>query len=374
MAGIYIHVPFCKKACHYCDFHFSTNLKTKSELLYSILKEIENRKEFFNENDTISTIYFGGGTPSILSSKELDEILTHLRIHFNIRTVEITLEANPDDIDLEKLKAWKAIGINRLSIGVQSFNDNTLKFMNRCHTGTEAIESIELAKKVGFENLNLDLIFGIPKTDNSIFLSDLETITKLQPNHISTYCLTIEPDTVFGRRLEKGKLQPIEDDFSNEQYNFLCQYLKDYGYDQYEISNFSKPGAHSKHNLAYWQNKKFLGLGPSAHSYDGNHRFINVSSNSKYINQLKNHQPFFEIETLTNESKMNEYVLTKIRTKWGINLDDIKNMFSEETKAHIIRKAQPWIQTGHLISQDKSLILSQEGKLLADSICESLFH
>lgn len=374
MAGIYIHIPFCKQACFYCDFHFSTSFKSKSELVESICKEIELRELYFGKEELIETIYFGGGTPSVLEKTELEKILLKIHKTWKASTLtEICLEANPDDITIEKLKEWKDLGINRLSIGIQSFDDQVLKFMNRCHTASDALKSVAAAKEFGFENLNLDLIFGVPNSTYISFETDLSSLISLQPNHISTYCLTVEPQTVFGKRLKKGNLTLLADETANRQYAQICQSLENNNYEQYEISNFSKPQQYSKHNLAYWQNKKFLGLGPSAHSYDGEKRYFNPSSNIKYIKSLKQNKLCYETEHLSLENQMNEYILTKLRTKWGIDTIEFQNRFGKLNCLQLKTKIDFWIGTKDLKSEGNTIILNAEGKLIADSICENLF-
>jgi oxygen-independent coproporphyrinogen III oxidase len=339
----------------------------------SICKELVI-KSLIKNKQSIETIYFGGGTPSVLSNDSLIKIINTINNNFQVTNPEITIECNPDDLNSERLKHLKSIGFNRLSIGIQSFNDNALKFMNRCHTGKEAEFSVKSAQDMGFENINLDLIFGIPSFDKEVLYTDLEKIISLTPKHISTYCMTIEEKTVFGSQFKKGLLSPCSDDISSQLYNDISARLTAEGFDHYEISNFGKPNYYSKHNLSYWQDKVFIGVGPSAHSFDGEKRFINVANNTKYIQLISNNKEYFEIEELSTENKANEYIMTKLRTMWGIDLVEFNKKFKSDWTKDLELNAQKWINSNDMINIDNHLLLSQQGKLLADSICADLFY
>ncbi|MEL7146539.1 MAG: radical SAM family heme chaperone HemW, partial [Bacteroidota bacterium] len=279
MAGIYIHIPFCKQACHYCDFHFSTNLKHKDSLLEAIIRELDLQQNYLAQ-EKVSSIYFGGGTPSILHSGDIDKIIDRINTHHQVTTdVEITLEANPDDLTKKKLRELSDAGVNRLSIGIQSFHDQHLRYMNRAHNAKEASQCVEWAYNTGIKNLSIDLIYGIPANDHQIWRRDLELAVSLPVNHISAYCLTIEPDTAFGRWVAQNKMAEAGEEFSAEQFELLLDTLNQHGFEQYEISSFCKDKQYSRHNSSYWLQKKYLGVGPSAHSYNGGSRQFNVSHN-----------------------------------------------------------------------------------------------
>jgi oxygen-independent coproporphyrinogen-3 oxidase len=373
LAGIYLHIPFCRKACHYCDFHFSTSLKLKDDLLEAMILEIEERKDYLS-NEVIDTIYFGGGTPSVLTLNELGRLLNALADAHSILTkVELTLEANPDDLTTLKLKALKSLGINRLSIGVQSFRNEDLKLMNRLHSGEIAMESIENARSAGFQNLNIDLIYGIPGLSETAWEKNLEMLFSYKPEHISAYSLTIEERTAFGHRVKIGSLLPEKDEVVIRQFQQLMQMAKDRGYDHYEISNFSLPGLHSKHNTSYWLGKKYLGIGPSAHSYDGAKRRWNIRNNPLYIKYLRNKAPYFEEETLSEKDQFNEYLLTSLRTKWGIDLELIAKDFGGDVLMELEVELAAYLKDESLIKVGQKIYLSEKGKLVADKITSDLF-
>jgi oxygen-independent coproporphyrinogen III oxidase len=368
LAGIYIHIPFCKQACHYCDFHFSTNVSQVDRLVSCLNKEIEIQKDYLAEN--VETIYFGGGTPSLLSKDHIMSIMAKINAVYEVSPdAEITLEANPDDLSEVKLLELKAAGINRLSIGVQSFDDEVLKFLNRAHDHNQANESIELTRKVGFDNVTVDLIYGIPDRSHDLWEKDLKKLISLNPEHISAYCLTIEPKTAFGNWLKKGKLKAVEDDYSAQQFDIMVEMLENAGYEQYEVSNFCKPTYHSKHNTAYWQQKSYLGIGPSAHSYNLVSRQYNVSNNQKYINALEEGKVPNDKEILTKEDNINDYLLTTLRTKWGTNLNELKLMGYSIDQRYIDKL----ILGENAKISDHHLILTRKGRLLADQISADLF-
>ena len=403
---IYIHIRFCKQACHYCDFHFSTNLKQKQAFLYALDKEIELQKDFIKEAvfpspllvssratylQPLKTIYFGGGTPSILETLELKAILEKIKSTFEIdQNAEITLEANPDDLtSLEFLKALKEIGFNRLSIGIQSFEESFLKFMNRAHNAEEAKNCVKLAQKAGFQNISIDLIYGVqlPKKESSNLIyqieenqnphhfwkKDLEFALSLNVPHISAYCLTIEPKTPFGNSLKKGKLKPIDEEFAAQQFEILTETLKENGYVHYEISNFAKPNQFSKHNTAYWKDQPYLGLGASAHSYDGKNRFMNAANNRNYVESLnKNSLPQI-IDELSENDRINEYFLTSLRTIWGIDLNHLIKKYKYNLLHNQSKMISKLIENQMIELKDDTIILTEKGKLFADGIAADLF-
>ncbi|MEQ6118553.1 radical SAM family heme chaperone HemW [Reichenbachiella sp. MALMAid0571] len=370
MAGIYIHIPYCKQACHYCDFHFSTYLRTKPDLVDAICKEIRLQKSYLS-GEPIKTIYFGGGTPSLLSSYELEKILNTITENFSVsKNPEVTLEANPDDLSEENLYTFKSRGINRLSIGIQSFNDNFLHLFNRAHTSQMATKAVSKAKNVGFDNISVDLIFGVPNQTLQQFQKDLEKIIALDTQHISIYGLTIEENTTFGKWKKTNKIQPIDEEVAASQFELIMDVLASSGFHQYEISNFSKPGFESQHNSSYWKGEQYLGLGPGAHSFNGNSRQFNIRNNSKYIKAIDDGQIPCNVELLTNNQKLNEYILTKIRTAKGISLKEIKDRFNFDFAGNYTDKISLYKNQG-LIELSEYLMLTREGKLVADSITEN---
>ncbi|MEP2026753.1 MAG: radical SAM family heme chaperone HemW [Reichenbachiella sp.] len=372
MAGIYIHIPFCKQACHYCDFHFSTNLNTKSDLIDAILKEIELQRNYL-EGEIIETIYFGGGTPSLLSHKELTSILN--LIHKNYSTdssPEITLEANPDDLSVSKLRELKSAGINRLSIGIQSFNDDILRYFNRAHNAEMASSAIQEAQSLGFQNISIDLIFGAPDQSVEDLKIDLHQTLKYKTQHISIYGLTIEEDTVFGKWEKQNKLTPLNEEIAAAHLEVIMATLAQDGYTQYEISNFCLPGYESKHNSSYWHGKKYLGLGPAAHSYNGKERQFNVAHNIKYIKQLQSNILPASVEKLSAEDHINEAILTKIRLIDGLNYVELKEKLNYDLLALRKNEIAQFTNLEMLVIVGDFLRLTPKGKLLADFITEKL--
>lgn len=364
MAGIYIHIPFCKQACHYCNFHFATSLHYKNDLVAALLKEISLQKEYL-EGESVETIYFGGGTPSLCTSQELKSIVETIKSVLNvINDAEITLEANPDDISDEMLAGWKEIGINRLSIGVQSFFEEDLKWMNRAHTAQQAIDTLQLAKK-HFDNITIDLIYGTPQLTNEKWEQNVKTAVSLNIPHLSCYALTVENKTPLDKMIRQNKSPDINPDKQSEQFLLLMQWLEEAGYEHYEISNFARPGWRSRHNSSYWQGKKYLGLGPSAHSFNGISRQWNISNNNIYIESIKKGIIPLEKEILTETQKLNEYIMTSLRTAGGLSLDI--------TGKEMIDKSQKFIAAGLMKLENNSLVLTREGKLLADGIAAELF-
>jgi oxygen-independent coproporphyrinogen III oxidase len=372
VAGIYIHIPFCRQACHYCDFHFSTNLTNKANLVSALCIELEKQQSFLNDEE-IQTIYFGGGSPSLLSYSELESILSKVYNTYNIiSSPEITLEGNPDDLTFEYLATIARMGINRLSIGIQSFNDSNLKFLNRVHNSSQSTACLENASKAGFSNYSLDLIYGIPSSTHKVWEEDIIKTLDFHPKHISAYCLTIEEKTAFGNWLKKGKLRPIDEEYAAAQYEIMIQVLGNRGYEHYEISNFSLPGYNSKHNSSYWKRGKYLGVGPGAHSYNGEVRRYNVENNAKYIHSLNQGVLPFEEEVLSLQDKINEYLLTTIRTSWGCDLRYILREFNYDLRKEKTAQIEMLINQKVIFVNDEILFLSEKGKLLADEITENL--
>lgn len=372
MAGVYIHIPFCRKACHYCNFHFSTSNQLQESFVVALLHEIELRKIYLAE--AVSTIYFGGGTPSILPSADIKRILTKLSHTFDINAdSEITLEANPDDITIEKLQEWKDAGINRLSIGVQSFFEEDLKWMNRAHNATHARHCIQLAHDAGFHNLNIDLIYGTPTLTDENWKQNVETAIALDVPHLSCYALTVEPKTVLEKLISQQRLENVDPEKQARHFEQLMEWMKEYGYDHYEISNFAKSGFRSKHNSSYWQGKSYLGLGPSAHSFNGSARQWNVANNALYIQSLSKGTLAAEEELLTQEQQLNEYIMTSLRTMEGLSLQKVRNDYGDDKHETVLRTASTHIYHNYLALDNDYLKTTAKGKLLADGIASDLF-
>lgn len=379
MAGIYIHIPFCKQACHYCNFHFATSLRYKNELLIALLKEIELQKDYLAD-ETAETIYFGGGTPSLLQIADVRLLIEKIKQISRVSNdAEITLEANPDDITEEKLTGWKEIGINRLSIGVQSFFEEDLLWMNRAHNAQQAIDNLQLAIQQ-FDNITIDLIYGHPLLTDKKWRQNVEKTIQLNIPHISCYALTVEPKTPLQKMILEKKKENIQQEKQAEQFLLLMQWLEDAGYEQYEISNFARPGRRSRHNSSYWQGKKYLGLGPSAHSFDGGSRQWNISNNNAYIGSLARNEIPLEKEILTPAQQVNEYIMTSLRTAEGLDLEKVGSwparVPSEELGVQnqkLVARSQKFIDEGKLILKENKLILTREGKLFADGIAAGLF-
>lgn len=368
MAGIYIHIPFCKQACHYCNFHFATSLRLKNELMTALLKEIELQKNYL-ANQKVDTIYFGGGTPSLCTKEELNNILQTIQDTFSICSLpEITLEANPDDITSEALLSWKQIGINRLSIGIQSFFDDDLLWMNRAHTASQAIEHLKLATAF-FNNITIDLIYGSPGLTDEKWQENVETAISLGIPHLSCYALTIEPRTPLDKMIRTQQSATTDPDKQTDQFLQLMQWMGKAGYEHYEISNFAKPGSRSRHNSSYWQGSFYLGIGPSAHSFNGKERQWNIANNRQYIDSLQKNEIPFEKEILTDTQQLNEYIMTSLRTMEGINLE---KMTTEKANALLIN-SEKYIRENLLIYKHHTLVLTAQGKTLADGIAANLF-
>lgn len=374
---LYLHIPFCKQACHYCDFHFSTSLGQKSALVDALCTEIRLQKNYLPAQP-LETIYFGGGTPSLLTESELAQLFTTIHTQFTVSpTAEITLEANPDDLSAEKLQMLRRY-VNRLSIGIQTFDEVTLRWMNRAHTATEAEACVWLAREAGFENISVDLIYGIPSRDPSRWQADLQNVLALNVPHISAYALTIEPDTAFGRWQQKGKLPPADEAVAAEQFEELTKALTNAGYEHYEISNFArhgdaKPGHYARHNTAYWQRRPYLGIGPSAHSYTGHSRQYNVANNTRYIAAIRQDTLPVTVEELTPADQVNEYLLTGLRTQWGCSLAELNALLGANFVQTQARDLETMYAAGWLVNEGDRLRLSTAGKLFADRVAATLF-
>ena len=374
MSGIYVHIPFCKKACHYCDFHFSTSLNNKEALVKSILSEIDLRINYLTDKN-IETIYFGGGTPSLLSEKESFLILERIFKQYNVsKNAEITFECNPDDLSDDKLKELKRLEINRLSIGLQSFDEEELVWMNRVHNAKESEASVKRAQDRGFENITIDLIYGSKYSNITNWKKTLDKAIALNVKHISSYNLTIEEKTKLGHDLKANKEVAIDDEKSSEMFLEMIDRLEKNDFIHYEISNFGKVGFFSLHNSNYWKGQHYLGLGPSAHSFDGTSRQWNVANNNLYIKQISEKtEAYFEKEILTENERFNEYILTSLRTIWGIDLNYLKSNFNSDFVKTFLDQIQGYIKQETVIVKDTTYTLTEKGKLLADRIASDLF-
>jgi oxygen-independent coproporphyrinogen-3 oxidase len=373
VAGIYIHIPFCKQACHYCNFHFSTSTALQNDFTAALLKEMKDRA-FYLDGENIDTIYFGGGTPSLIADEQILQILDSLRRHFNINQgPEITLESNPDDMTRERLTRWKEMGVNRLSIGIQSFFSEDLVWMNRAHDVQQAIRAIEYTRQTGFDQFSLDLIFGSPGLTDDRWKKNLETALSFNPPHISCYALTVEPKTALYAMIQKKKSENVNPETQANQFLTTIETLEAAGYEHYEISSFAKPGSRSRHNSAYWQSGKYLGLGPSAHSFDGTKRQWNIANNALYIKAVLQGQPYFESETLQPRDHLNEYIMTSLRTIEGLDLKEVSVRFGDDRRKILEKQAVDFIRLNRMENRDGRLILTKEGRLFADGIASALF-
>ncbi|MBT8186886.1 MAG: radical SAM family heme chaperone HemW [Croceitalea sp.] len=372
MSGIYIHIPFCKQACHYCDFHFSTQMGKKEVMIKALARELELRANEL-ENEIVSTIYFGGGTPSVLEVAEIQALLH--TIHKNFKVVElpeITLEANPDDLTDDKLSEFSKAGINRMSIGIQSFFDEDLQLMNRAHTAIEAENSLRSASAL-FDNLSIDLIYGIPNMSNERWLQNIKKALSFNIPHISSYALTVEPKTALKKFIEKGLVPNVDDEQAQVQFHLLVELMETEGFVNYETSNFGKRGYFSKNNTAYWQGQKYLGIGPSAHSFDGKKRGWNIRNNIKYIQAIAKDQLPMETEILTKTDCYNEYVMTGLRTIWGVSLKKVKNDFGSNYETYLQQQVQRHLESHLLFFDGDVLKTTKKGKFLVDGIAADLF-
>jgi oxygen-independent coproporphyrinogen-3 oxidase len=373
MAGIYIHIPFCRQACYYCDFHFSVNQQIRAEMIAAISKELLLQKDYL-QDETIETIYWGGGTPSLLTKAEIKSILDTIRSIHRISTdAEITLEANPDDLTPITLSELRESGINRLSIGIQTFNTERLKSLNRIHNGASAIKSVNDAREAGFMNISIDLMYSLPGETTADWEKDIVQAISLSPEHLSCYSLTIEEKTAFGKWAATGKLKPEPDEVSAQHLELLMSKLQQAGYEHYEISNFAKPGLYSKHNSSYWRGAKYLGVGPSAHSFNGESRQFNISNNHLYVKALQAETIPFEKEILSRENKINEYILTSLRTSWGTDLDFLKRTHGYDLVVENGKYISQLLSKQFVTLENHILKLTNTGKLLADKISSDLF-
>ncbi len=368
MAGIYIHIPFCKKLCFYCDFYHVLSPDDNSAFIDALLKEASIRKDYLG-NETVSTIYLGGGTPSVFSIKELGAILNHIYKLFRVsKDCEITIELNPDDIQPAYLSGLKNHNINRISLGIQSWRDSDLKMLNRRHDSAQAVAALEETFDAGFENVTIDLIYGIPGMSLQEWASNLEFSFSFNIQHLSAYHLTFEPGTVFGKMLKKGVISEIDEDDSAAQFNILIEKAESAGFIQYEISNFGKPGFFSVHNSNYWKQISYLGLGPSAHSFNGYSRQWNIRDLKGYIKSLDTGKSFFDREELDTKARFNEYIMTSLRTMWGIDLEYIEKMFEKEGYDYVVNLAGKFKEYGMIKQDKKTLILTNQGKMISDNI------
>jgi oxygen-independent coproporphyrinogen III oxidase len=372
MSSIYIHIPYCKRVCYYCDFHFSVAMKNKDALINSIAQELFMRKDYL-DGSPIASIYFGGGTPSVLQISEIAQLLDTIYALFKVNNdAEITFEANPDDLTAVYLHELRQLGINRLSIGVQSFHDNDLQWMNRRHNAAEAEKCIKLSQDEGFSNLNIDLIYGLPTLTADLWKQNLEKFASLNIPHLSAYHLTIEPKTVLGIWKKRGKLKEIAEEESLTEFDMLVDFTSRQGYKHYEISNFCKEEKYSRHNLNYWNQGSYLGVGPSAHSYDGTSRQWNIALNDSYIHKIKEGLPYFEKEILSKSEQFNDYLLTHLRTCWGIQFAEVKTRFGEEYYAHLQKELSRYKDLGILDITNDTAALTTKGKLVADRVISEL--
>ncbi|TGD57673.1 radical SAM family heme chaperone HemW [Flavobacterium humi] len=372
MSGIYIHIPFCRQACHYCDFHFSTSMKKKDQMVAALAEEIRLRKEEF-AHDSVETIYFGGGTPSVLDISDLKMLIDAVYENYTVsENPEITVEANPDDLSEERIIALAENKINRLSIGIQSFFEEDLQLMNRAHNASEARKCLEIATKY-FDNITADLIYGIPGLTNERWLENIQVLLDLNIPHISSYALTVEPKTALQKFIKQGIIPQPDDEIAHQQFLLLVDILQANGFVHYELSNFGKENYFSRNNSAYWLGKKYIGIGPSAHSYDGKNRSWNIANNTVYIHSLTEGKLPQETETLTQTDRYNEYVMTGLRTVWGVSLLRIREDFGQKYHDYLLQNAQRYLDAGQLILENGILRTTKKGKFFSDGIASDLF-
>ncbi|MBT4728136.1 MAG: radical SAM family heme chaperone HemW [Bacteroidetes bacterium] len=373
LAGIYIHIPFCRTACDYCNFHFSTSLKRKGELVKAMQQELALRKDYLNA-EQIDSIYFGGGSPSVLDVSEIQAILQDINLHYDvIDNAEISLEANPDDLSLEKLSGLREIGVNRLSIGIQSFLEEELKTLGRIHSAKQAITSIENARKTGFSSLTIDLIYGIQNSSLDSWQENLDIMKSLQLDHFSSYALTVEPKTVFAHKIKKGAKKEVDEELLREQYFMLKKFAKANSFNHYEISNFSKEGFYSIHNTNYWKHKKYVGIGPSAHSFDLKSRRWNMAVNADYISKIRSGEQFWDEEQLSRQDQFNEKLMLGLRTMWGVDLEELFKVFNATNKHQFLNRIEYYEQMEFIKREDSIIRFTDEGILFSDQIISDLF-
>jgi oxygen-independent coproporphyrinogen-3 oxidase len=372
MSGIYIHIPFCKKACHYCNFHFSTQMQDLDAFVDALIKEIALQENYLNS--PIETLYFGGGTPSLLQQAHVDKIISSLHKHFNLSALkEFTLEANPDDISIEKTKLWKTAGINRLSIGIQSFQQEALDWMNRAHTTQQSFLAIELAKAAGIDNISTDLIYGTPHLSDEALLKDIEILNEFQVPHISCYALTVEEKTVLYSLIQKKKIESVDTEKQARHFEMVVNALNKNGYEHYEISNFAKPGHRSIHNTNYWKGIPYLGLGPSAHSYNVSSRQWNISNNPLYIQSIQEENVPFEIEVLEEVTRYNEFMMISLRLLEGVDMEILNAQFGAAYLKHTQSIMEALQKEDKLIQTTKGFAITKQARFLADGIASAFF-
>jgi len=374
MAGLYIHIPFCKQACHYCNFHFSTSTKNLQPMVDALIVEMKLQKDYL-QKEKITSIYFGGGTPSLLSIEQLELLFNNIYLLFIVdEQAEITLEANPDDLTKEKIYLLKQTPVNRLSIGIQSFFEEDLKWMNRVHNSQQAMDSIQLAKDAGFKNITIDLIYGMPNLTDENWKTNIDTAMSFGIDHISSYALTVEPQTALGHFIKQKKMSPLNEEQSARQFEILIDTLQQNNFEQYEISNFARNKKYAVHNSAYWKNEMYLGIGPSGHSFNKISRSWNIANNAKYIQAIEANKPAFETEVLSIENQLNEYVMTGLRTIWGCDLQHIEKTFGKQFSENILPKIKQKESDGLIEINETNFKLTRKGKLFADGIASELFY
>lgn len=375
MSRLYLHIPFCRKACVYCDFHFSTSLKMKDDMVEAICQEIKNRRDFFGDQVALKSIYFGGGTPSVLSRTELEQIYEEIQQHFEIASgAEITLEANPDDLTLTYLKELRHTAVNRLSIGIQSFNEEALRWMNRSHDAKQAISAVEMAREAGFENLTADLILGVPNQSQEAWEANLHQFVQWRLPHLSVYALAVEEKTALAHQVQTGQVDLAPDSLYEKQFLQTHEVLVNAGYEHYELSNYALPGFRSRHNSSYWNFEPYLGIGPSAHSYDGRSRSWNIANNAIYIKNITNHKvATAEEETLSSKDRYQEYLMTHLRKIEGISIQKIKAQFNPQWERDYAFELAKWMKSGHLIQRGDQISCTPKGWMISDEIISDLF-
>lgn len=374
MAGIYIHIPFCKQRCTYCDFYTQVAPQMIPDLVNALCREMEIRSDY-NQHAIVDTIYFGGGTPSLLSAAQFDLIFSALFSYFSVAPdAEITFEANPDDLSPEFFSEIRKLPFNRISMGIQSFDNNDLKTINRRHSGEQAVDAVRYAREAGFKNISIDLIYGLPGQSIEAWEKQLDKGLSLQPEHISVYGLTYEKGTKLWKQREKGLVEVVDEDRMIEMYEMLIDKTAQAGFEAYEISNFAKPGHRSRHNSAYWKLTPYTGLGPSAHSFDGNSRQWNISSTRKYIDAMQEGNLFFEKEELNDTDRFNDFIIISLRTREGLHFETMKQHFDDKFIDYLKKCAQRYIDSGHIISENKRLFLSLKGIHISDAIISDLMY
>ncbi|MDH6355344.1 oxygen-independent coproporphyrinogen-3 oxidase [Dysgonomonas sp. PH5-45] len=372
MAGIYIHVPFCKTRCIYCDFFSQTDMGVRRQYVDAVCREAELRKDYM-KNEPVETIYFGGGTPSQLNVNEIGDILKAIKSQFDLTALpEITIEANPDDLNPDYLSAIKNLGINRISIGIQSFNDKELSFLNRRHSAQQAIKAVEQSKEAGFSNISIDLIYGLPNQTLDIWKANLEQAVELNVRHISAYHLIYEEGTALHDLQQAGKITSVDEETSVQMFSVMIDRLREAGYMHYEISNFAKPDFYSRHNSSYWQGTAYLGLGSAAHSFNGENRSFNVASIARYLQGIDEGKPYVEVESLDRDTRYNEFILTGLRTMWGVDLNELVKRFGAERRDYCLVNAEAYLQSNMLRLENDRLYLTQNGIFLSDRIMSDL--